>query len=157
MRILLTLLLSAAAVMTCACFPTFSEDRMKIDPRDINFFDSSTAMPIAEVLVIPQYERVKSRSTPFKTRDDLSKSYASNPFLFRKGSIPRPLKSKSRGITWIPGCLFTGKETLMKGALVLAPGYQPKWFSTSAIDVRKCEFFLNPISEEKSTQAIEIS
>lgn len=43
----------------------------------------------------------------------------------------------------------------MKGALVLAPGYQPKWFSTSAIDVTKAEFFLNPISGEKSTQAIE--
>lgn len=152
---MLRLFLLAAAAMTCACFPTFSEDKLKIDPKDIRFFDSSTAMPIAEVLVIPQYDLVESRSTPFKTRDDLSRSYVSTPFLFREGKIPKPLKSKSRGITWIPGCLFTGKETLLKGALVLAPGYQPKWYSTSAIDVTKAEFFLNPISREESSQSIE--
>jgi hypothetical protein len=155
MKIMLTLFLSGAAVMNCACLPTYSEDRLKIDPRDIHFLDSSTESPIAEVLVIPHYVKVESRSTPFKRRDDVSKSYVSNPFLYRKGKIPRPLKSKSQGIVWIPGCLFTGKEIFMEGALVLAPGYQPQWFRPDSIDVRKGQFFLNPISEEKSTQVME--
>ena len=43
----------------------------------------------------------------------------------------------------------------MKGALVLSPGYQPQWFSTSGIEVRKGKFFLNPISKEESSQAME--
>ncbi len=43
----------------------------------------------------------------------------------------------------------------MKGALILAPGYQPQWFSTSDIEETKGELFLNPISEERFSQAIE--
>ena len=155
MRILAVLILSAATVITCGCFPAFNTNRLKIDPRQIHFVDSSTEKPIAEILVIPQYVLVKSRSTPFKKRDDTYQDYVSSPFLFRQGNIYRPIESKTKGVVWIPGCMFTGKEILMKGALVLAPGYQPRWFSTSEIEVTKGNFVLHPISKEKSSQAMQ--
>lgn len=150
------LLLSAASVITCACFPVIKTNRLKIKAGRIRFVDTSTKKPVTEVLVIPQYVFVKSRSTPFSRKgDNIYRDYVSAPFLYREGSVFRPVESKSRGVVWMPGCMFTGNEKLMKGALVLAHGYRPQWFSTSAIEETKGDLFLKPISGEESSQAME--
>ena len=157
MRTMAMLFLSAAALVTCACFPVNKTNRLKIKAGRIQLVDNSTKRSVPEVLVIPQYVLSETHSTPMSKRDgeDVYREYVSDPFLFREGSVFRPVESKSRGVVWMPGCAFTGKEVLMKGALVLAPGYQPQWFSTSAIEQTKGDLFLNPISEEKSSQAME--
>jgi hypothetical protein len=157
MRGMAMLILAAASVVTSGCFPVNSTHRLNIKAGQIRILDTTTKKPVREVLVIPQYVRVETSTTPFSMRDDndIYQDYVADPFLFREGDVFRPVESKSRGVVWMPGCAFTGKQVLMKGALILAAGYQPRWLSTSDIEQTKGSLFLNPISEETSSVAME--
>src|SRR5262249_24349801 len=62
---------------------------------------------------------------------------------------------KEAGLNWFPGCKFTGEEGSLKGLLVIASGYQPKWFGGALAESLKSGLELTPISSEESSQMSE--
>ena len=156
MRKLITLFLFVTSVITLACIPYRRTVRLKVGVRPVQFVSSSTKEAISEVLVIPQYVFIHTASTPLSKKDRSTyNEFVSVPFTYRDRIAFKPMESKTKGVVWVPGCAFAGKEILMKGALVLAPGYQPRWFSTSAFEGARIDLMLNAISEKESSEAMK--
>jgi hypothetical protein len=137
-----------------AC-PGVSTERMKTRAQHVRFTDGATGVLVPEVLVIPQYVSIDTRPELLgKKKGETYRDYAADPFVYRNGSAFRPVVSKTRGIVWVPGCAFTGKEKLMRGALILARGYRPLWLSTSHFEQAKDGLRLEPAAAEESARAL---
>jgi hypothetical protein len=102
--------------------------------------------------VIPHYW---SSHPPTEKERKVYHDYLTRPFIYRKGSGFNLPNERETGFDWFPGCKFEGKEMSLKGLIVIAPGYQPKWFENYFDGGLEKDLELAPISAEKSSQIIE--
>jgi len=152
MRMLAASFLIGLSIIALACIPVYKRTQLKVRADTIRISDASSGGAISEVLVIPHYW---SSDPPTKREREIYHDYTARPFIYRRGNGFKLPNEKVIGFDWFPGCKFTGEEVSLQGFLVIAPGYQPKWFGRSLDEGLERGLELNPISVEKSSQMIE--
>jgi hypothetical protein len=140
------------STMAIACMPVYKRTQLKVRADTIRFTDASSGGAISGILVIPHYW---SSDPPAKREREIYHDYTARPFIYRRGSGFKLPNEKVIGFDWFPGCKFNGEEVSLQGFLVIAPGYQPKWFGVSSAEGLGSDLELTPTSAEELSQLIE--
>ena len=117
---IVTLLISSCAVI---------HGKDKITYQNIHIYDEVTGITIDSCLIIPIFSEIQGTTSGAghgsgKTQD---KSYISDPFIYRSGTVIQKDYKKGCGVVLLPsqGWLFIGKSINLSGILIISNGYSP--------------------------------
>ena len=147
LRTILLIGLLAASVMG---------QQKSIPKEPLQVVDASTGQLIPELLLVPRYGSGKGISTLLGEGPSwgVGHDYLAKPFIYRSGTPFILKRPKSIGLA-VPYLFAIGKGRSLYGVLLVARGYQPRWFTSLSSVGSERKIKLTPVSDDEWSSLLE--